>query len=99
MCIRDSNSIAESSEGAGLSDTITDFEGSVDVIDISAVDANQNTAANDDFVIVANFSGTAGEMTIGGGVILGDTDGDGDGDLVINYAGDTPTGDDILGAS
>ena len=60
-----------------------------DKIDLKAIDADRSTFGNQAFVLVGAFSGAAGELTVsydaGGDVtfIRGDTDGDGEANLVI----------------
>lgn len=60
----DFNAIAESRVGAARHDTISDFKHAQDRIDVSTIDANAGTAANDKFVWlgVAAFSHHAGEL-------------------------------------
>jgi len=80
---------------AASHDTIV-FEHGVDLIDISQIDANTNSAADDAFTFVGSsaFSGTAGELRAdfdeNGWKIEGDTNGDGLADLVIAVIG-TPS--------
>jgi Ca2+-binding RTX toxin-like protein len=72
-------------------DTIADFQSQVDKIDLSAIDANNNAAdGNTAFTYIgaAEFSGQAGELrayeaVAGTWFVVGDTDGDGVGDLYI----------------
>ncbi|MGZ8362724.1 MAG: calcium-binding protein [Caulobacteraceae bacterium] len=69
-------------------DRIGGFD-STDVIDLTGIDANSTTGANDAFTLVNDFSGHAGELIvidIGGGsgrAIIGDTDGDGVGNFAV----------------
>lgn len=73
----------------GARDTIADFEAGVDLIDLSDLDANLLTGANDGFAFVgsAGFSGAAGELRVQTGwnwtLVQGDADGDGSADLEI----------------
>ncbi len=74
-------------------DLILDFEHGVDSIDLSAIDAVAG-GADDAFVVVTSFSGSAGEIvlfnTAGGASALIDTDGDGAGDMSIFVQSDAP---------
>lgn len=76
-------------------DTILDFEQGVDLIDLSALDANRAQAGDQAFTFIgaAAFSGTAGELryeAIEGGVrILGDYNGDAVADIGIVLQGIT----------
>jgi serralysin len=61
-------------------DKIVDFSSAEgDKIDLSAIDADVSTAINDLFTYIGAgaFTGTAGELHFVGGVLEGDTDGDG----------------------
>ena len=77
----------------GASDTIVDFsalEG--DVIDVSMIDADVSTAADDAFTWVAALGGQAGELAVlaqagGGWRVDADVDGDGVADLSIVVTG------------
>jgi Ca2+-binding RTX toxin-like protein len=77
---------------ASAPDLITDLE-SGDVINLQGVDANANFADDQAFILVAAFSGQAGELTVSYDasadrtVIAGDVDGDGTADLVITASG------------
>jgi Ca2+-binding RTX toxin-like protein len=84
-------------------DRITDFQSGIDLIDLSAIDANRKTAENDAFTFIggANFSKKAGELrystTSSGTYVSGDTNGDGVADfeiLLVNKA--TPVATDFL---
>ena len=83
-------------------DTILDFGRGDDVINLKAIDADVGAAGGQafDFIGADRFSGTAGELRIGGGgwLVLGDTDGDGAADLAIRLSGAPPVdaGDFIL---
>ncbi len=72
-------------------DYIGDFSAAAgDILDLSAIDANSiGGTENDAFVYVgaAAFSGTAGELRFAGGLLQGDTDGDGTADLAIKLSG------------
>ena len=55
------NALSDSTPGAA--DRITDFNKSQgDKIDLSAIDANSKTAANDAFKVVSSFNGQAGQL-------------------------------------
>jgi Ca2+-binding RTX toxin-like protein len=74
-------------------DTITDFDAGSDHIDLSAIDARTDKAGDQAFHLVANFTHTAGELTLtydsGADVthVKGDVDGDGKADVWIDVAG------------
>jgi len=75
-------------------DAIKDFHAAQgDVVDLSGIDADVNTAGDDGFIIVAAFTNTAGELRIttgsGNSIIHGDNDGDGTDDFRIFVAGVT----------
>ena len=79
--------------------------GTGDRIDLSSIDANPATGANDAFTFIGGnaFSNTPGELRVvdGGGNswnVLGDTNGDGTADLVIVVSYDQPltAGDFVL---
>jgi Ca2+-binding RTX toxin-like protein len=67
-------------------DRITDFERRDDRIDLSGIDANSSTDANDAFRFVGNaaFSNAAGELRFANGKLEGDVNGDGIADLIID---------------
>lgn len=79
-------------------DVITDFERGIDLIDLSRIDANANTAANDAFTFVTSFTGVAGQLRVreSKGFLEGDTDGDGSTDFRVSFIGTTPTESDII---
>jgi Ca2+-binding RTX toxin-like protein len=69
----------------------------IDVIQLSAIDANTTNGAGDDaftFIDSQAFHGVAGELRVyqqnGGWVVAGDVDGDGVADLMILIQGDQP---------
>lgn len=87
----DFNSITESVVGANR-DVITDFHRSeVDIVDLSTIDANELSSGNQKFTFIgsASFHDKAGELRFSGGVISGDTDGDGVSDFQIKVTGVT----------
>ncbi len=84
-------SVSDSAAGAGNYDTVTFFStkgGALDYVDLSAIDANSGTGANDAFTFIggAAFNGVAGELRFTGGndgFLLGDVNGDAVADLQI----------------
>jgi Ca2+-binding RTX toxin-like protein len=84
----------------GSIDTITDLN-IVDMIVLDAIDADSILGGDQDFVPVLAFTNTAGELTVtyqegkDRTVFAGDTDGDGDGDLIIYASGDQSGHDNI----
>jgi Ca2+-binding RTX toxin-like protein len=80
-------------------DTIRDFGTGADVIDLRAIDAERG-AGNQAFDFIGGdaFGGVAGELRVGGGgsLLLGDTDGDRQADLIIRLAGRPEVGADDL---
>jgi Ca2+-binding RTX toxin-like protein len=84
----------------GSIDTITDLH-IVDMIVLDAIDADETLIGNQDFVPVLEFTGVAGQFTVkyqagkDRTVFSGDTDGDGDGDLIIYATGDQSGHDNI----
>jgi hypothetical protein len=79
---RDIFVFSEVNDGA---DRITDFNARDDRIDLSKIDANSSTAANDAFSFIGNaaFSNVAGQLRFAGGYLEGDVNGDGIADLSI----------------
>ena len=70
-------------------DHVMDFVAGTDKIDLRGIDANPNTAADDAFAYVANFTHAAGQVmvaTLGGGEyqVRGDIDGNGSADFAID---------------
>jgi serralysin len=78
-------SVLDSPTRAGSEDLIRDFrgglEGSGDILDLSAIDANTTVAGDQAFSLVTSFHRVAGELVIqkvaGQYNVLGDVDGDG----------------------
>jgi Ca2+-binding RTX toxin-like protein len=98
---------AVSDSAPGAADLITDFTGGRkggDKIDLSAIDANTNTLANDAFHLVKGFTGHAAELYAsydkGSGMtnVYLDVDGNGSADMVIHLSGhlNLTSGDFIL---
>ncbi|TMJ17074.1 MAG: calcium-binding protein [Alphaproteobacteria bacterium] len=96
------SNVADSTSAAR--DTITDFQ-SGDKIDLSAIDANYNTPANEAFTYVgsAAFSHTAGELRVYTSgtewIVEADRDGDGAADMTIGGtidSGYVPTAADFV---
>jgi Ca2+-binding RTX toxin-like protein len=88
--------IALSDSAPGAADLITDFISSKkggDKIDLSAIDANSHTLANDAFTLVSKFTGHAGQAYTsydkqsGMTNIYLDVDGDRSADMVIHLSG------------
>ncbi len=81
------DSTADSTTGSN--DEILDFQSGVDKIDLSRIDANTNVNGNQAFTWIGGsaFSNVAGQLRSyeqgGARWIAGDTDGDGDADLLI----------------
>lgn len=83
----------------GSTDRILDFNRGQDKIDLSAIDANGATAANDNFAFIgsAAFSNVAGQLRFAGGVLQGDVNGDGVADLIVQLnVNNLNTGDLVL---
>jgi Ca2+-binding RTX toxin-like protein len=86
----------EASDSAGSVDLIGDFQSGLDRIDLSRIDADTTAAGDQKFAWIgaAAFSGSAGELRVyaadGYRWIAGDTDGDGDADLLIALQSGTP---------
>ena len=76
----DFNSVNESRAGAALRDSIRGFSrGEGDSIDLETIDAKTTVGGNQKFVLIGadGFHGVAGELRFAGGVLQGDTDGNG----------------------
>ena len=60
-----------------------------DKIDLQTIDADTTAGGNQafDFIGGAGFSGTAGELRVAGGLVLGDTNGNGIADFEIRVTG------------
>lgn len=85
------NAVSDSDAGTTQRDFINGFSNGFDRIDMSGVDANANTDADDAFVFIGSsgFSGSAGELRtqgLGGAnalIVEADVDGDGSADMQI----------------
>lgn len=85
----------DSGTTAAARDVITDFShADGDRIDLSRIDANEHTAANERFRFVTAFSGGAGEVMVkqvaGGYLVLADTDGLAGSDFSVMVKTDGP---------
>lgn len=82
-------STADSIDGAR--DLISDMLAG-DILDLSAIDANEGVSGNQAFVFAASLTGAAGQYTVsfneGQSLLEADTDGDGLADLSILFTGD-----------
>jgi Ca2+-binding RTX toxin-like protein len=74
-----------------LKDTITDFQGTRDVIDLGGVDANTLVTGDQFFSYIAGaaFTGIAGQLRFSSNILSGDTNGDSLGDFELAIAGVT----------
>ncbi len=86
----DFNALSEMGTTSTTWDLITDFAKG-DRIDLSTLDANTATAANDAFIgtligATAAFT-TAGQLKLAAGVLYGNTDADGDAEFAIGLTG------------
>jgi Ca2+-binding RTX toxin-like protein len=74
-------------------DRIMDFESGLDVIDLSAIDANVASAPDNAFARVAAFTGVAGQLIFrvvgANGFLEGDVNGDSTADFSIQLVGVT----------
>ena len=86
------NAVSDSRNDAR--DRILDFDSAEgDRIDLSAIDADRTTDADDAFTVVDRFSNVAGELVLrdtgrGNILVLGDTNGDGQADFSFSVNGD-----------
>lgn len=95
--------ITDSGTTATSRDVITDFTVGVDRIDLSRIDANSNTVADDAFAFIgtAAFSHVAGQLRAvhsnGNTIVAGDVNGDGVADFQIRLNGlHSLTGGDFI---
>jgi Ca2+-binding RTX toxin-like protein len=96
------STVSEIGIAAGLRDIIMDYEASVDIIDLSAIDANGNTGGNQAFVWLnagQAFSGL-GQLrytaTANGGLLEGNVRGTIDADFAIEIRGATLLQPDVV---
>jgi hypothetical protein len=74
----------------------------VDIIDLRDIDANRDASGNQQFKWVdksdlnASFTGQDGQLRFDGGILMGDTNGDGRADFQIKLAGSLLAADIIL---
>ena len=86
----DFNSRSESGRAWGTFDTVTDFTSSIDVIDLSTIDARTHVRGNQDFrwIGTKDFHHKAGELhyqRVGSNLVVsGDINGDGKADISIH---------------
>ena len=96
---RSAAEVSVKSGDAMISDVIEDFTPDIDLIDLSAIDANLNRAGNQAFDFIGSdaFSGHARELRYFGNIISGDQNGDGVADFELILAS-SPTldGEDFV---
>jgi Ca2+-binding RTX toxin-like protein len=85
------NAFRESGATSASADTIGDFVRGLDLVDLSAIDANAGVAGNQAFSFIggSRFSTTnaAGQLRFAGGVLYGSIDADADAEFAINLTG------------
>jgi serralysin len=97
----DFNAVAETVAG-GARDAVKDFQTGLDRIDLKGMDANGDKSGNQTFSwadkrdLDAAFTGREGELRFAGGILSGDTDGDGKANFEIAITGRLAAGDVIL---
>lgn len=95
-------STLDDSQAGDGGDLIIDFEAGVDAVDLTGVDANVYAPGDQAFVLVAAFTGVAGQAILtydaarGRTVLRGDVDGDGSADLVLSLLGRIEANGDFL---
>ncbi|CAI8832909.1 serralysin [Pseudomonas sp. IT-P258] len=88
--IFDFNALAETGLTSSTWDIITDFVRGADKIDLSTLDANTATTANDAFSSVIGSTAAfnaAGQLKVSGGVLYGNTDADSAAEFAIQIVG------------
>ncbi|CAI8806329.1 beta strand repeat-containing protein [Pseudomonas sp. IT-P4] len=88
--IFDFNALAETGLTSSTWDIITDFTRGADKIDLSTLDANTATTANDAFSSVIGSTAAfnvAGQLKVSGGVLYGNTDADSAAEFAIQIVG------------
>ncbi len=87
----DFNALSEMGTTSTTWDVITDFTRGYDKIDLSTLDANTGTAANDAFsgIMIASTAGftAAGQLKLVSGILYGNTDADATPEFAIQLAG------------
>jgi Ca2+-binding RTX toxin-like protein len=94
----DFNALADSNVGSAR-DQIRDFQRGLDVIDLGGMDSDTTASGNQAFKFIGTgaFSGIAGQLRCGSGVVQGDVNGDGRADFEIKVnVGVLAKGDFIL---
>jgi len=93
----DFNLRTESVRGAN-SDTIADFQTRIDKIDLSTIDARDDTAGDQAFTWLGAqaFTGVDGQLRYAKGLLQGDINGDTIADFVVKVTGTVALGDLIL---
>jgi len=88
--IFDFNEFSESGLTISTWDLITDFERGIDKIDLSTLDANTGTSANDAFHTIigsaSNFT-MAGQLKVSNGILYGNTNSDSSPEFAIKILG------------
>lgn len=85
------NALAELGSSSSSSDTVTDFKPGEDKLDLSRIDADSSTSADDAFsslsqAATGNFT-QAGQLRLVNGVLYGNTDADADAEFAISLTG------------
>ncbi len=81
--------LADSGPDEDSRDTIADFATTVDLIDLSGIDARVRKDGDQYFSFIGadGFHDKSGELRYVGGILKGDVDGDGSADFAIKLAG------------